>query len=299
MPLRRTLAAALVTAACVFVGGCDEFNSRRKINEGNKAFKDGRFEEAVAMFESALADRDLDVGHYNLGIAYVKLFMPGVQNPRNAEYADKAAMHLARWLEKNPKDNDIRKLMTSVWVDSGDFEKAIKYWENEHQQAPTNRDVLAQLASINLKAASNPDWEKSRPYWDATIKWILMDADIAPTPEGKLTAYIGVGRVGWATLSPKEKVLGLERIRVADTAIAAMQKGLALDPKNIEILGLMGAIYNFRALGHGASWAAAIDRASAQDHSQRQRVLMEEKKKQAAENPTTPGPQTPAEKTGS
>ena len=296
MPPRRTLAAAFLTVACVLlVGGCEEFNSRRKINEGNKAFKDGRFEEAVSLYESALADRDLDVGHYNLGIAYVKLFIPGVQSERNTEYADKAAKHLARWLEKNPKDNDIRRLMTSVWVDSGDFPKAIAYWENEHKQEPTNRDVVAQLATINLKAASNPDWEKARPYWDATLGWIEKDIALAPNNEGKLTAYVMLARVGWGTLSNKDRVKGAERIRVADVTISHLQKGLAIDPKHPEITGYIGEMFRFRAFAHGPYWAAAIDRASSQDFSQRQRVLQEEKKKLEGDKPTTP---PPAEKSG-
>jgi tetratricopeptide (TPR) repeat protein len=285
-PRRRTLVAVVAIVACALISvGCKKFNSRRLINEGNKLYKEGKFEQAAATFEEALKEEDLDVAHYNLGITYVKLFMPGSTSDANKAYADKAAEQLSIWLKNHPKDNDARKMMTSVWVDSGDYEKALAYWQNEHEADPKNRDVMGQMASINLKAGN----------FDETIKWIVLDAEVAPNTEGKVKTLVGVGNVVWSKLSNKEKVVGAERIHVADTGISACQKVLGLDPNNVECQGLLAAIFNFRSLAHGASWAAGIDRASSQNHAQKHRVLLEEaKKKAAAEQPPAPtAPTTP------
>jgi hypothetical protein len=67
----------------------------------------------------------------------------------------------------------------------------------------------------------------------------------------------------------------------------------------MESQGLLGAIYNFRALAHGASWAAAIDRASSQNHAAKHRVLLDEaKKKQKQEAPAPSPAPTPEKATG-
>jgi cytochrome c-type biogenesis protein CcmH/NrfG len=177
-------------------------------------------------------------------------------------------------------------MMTSVWVDSGDFQKALAYWDKEHQADPKNRDIMGQMASINLKANN----------FDETVRWIQMDADVAPNTEGKVKTLVGIGNVVWSKLSNKEKVVGLERIHVADTGISACQKVLGLDANNVECQGLLAAIYNFRSLAHGASWAAGIDRASSQNHAAKHRVLLDEAKKKAAAQPA-PAP-APAEAAG-
>ena len=278
-PLMIALCATLLLSSA----GCEEFNARRKINEANTLYKTGKFEAAAAMYESALADKDIDVGHFNLGVTYVKLFIPGNTSKENKETANKAADHLQKWLAKHPKDNDARKIMTKVWVDSGDFERALQYWEAEHKSDPKNRDVMSQLASINHKAGR----------FEETVKWILMDADNSPNAAGKVKAYQSVGNTVWAKLSNKDKVVGAERIKVADVGISALQAAAALDANNADVQGLLAAIFNFRSLAHGVAWAAAIDKASAQNHNQRARVLREEAKKkqqQASPAPTPPPP---------
>jgi hypothetical protein len=74
-----------------------------------------------------------------------------------------------------------------------------------------------------------------------------------------------------------------------------------LNPKNPKLFSLQASIFNFRALSQGASWAAALDRASAQDLQRTSRVLAEEAKKAAGGVmpgvPPTPTP-SPAPKAG-
>lgn len=296
----RTLVAAFAIIACALVaGGCSKFNSRRLINEGNKLYKEGKFEEAAATFEDALKEEDIDIAHYNLGITYLKLFIPGSASEQNKKYAARAAEEFAIWLKTHTKDNDARKMMTSVWVDSGDFEKALAYWQKEHDADPKNRDIMGQLASINLKAQR----------FDETIKWIRMDADAAPNQEGKIKTLVQVGNVVWAKLAARKPtdnpiitvptVIGAERIHVADVGIGALMEVLAMDANNVESLGLIAAIYNFRATAHGVSWAAAIDRASSQTYGARQRVLLDEAKKKQAQEAPPAAPTTPEKGQGS
>ena len=291
---RRTLVAAIAIVVAALVStGCKKFNSRRLINEGNKLYKAGKFEEAAKTYEDALKEEELDTAHYNLGITYVKLFIPGSESDKNKSYADRATEHLAKWLEKHPKDNDVRNMMTNVWTDSGQFDKALAFWQKEYDADPKNRDIISQLAGINLKA----------DRFDEMVKWVMLDVDLAPNNEGKVKSLIGIGNAVFQALRDKEKKTGQVRIHIADTGISALQRVLQLDPNNEPTQGLLTAIYNFRALAQGASWAASIDRASSQDHDAKHRVQLEELKKKKAleqqqqqQQPAPPAP--PAGKAG-
>jgi tetratricopeptide (TPR) repeat protein len=286
-PRRTLVVAAILIAVCAASTGCSKFNSRRLINEGNKLYKEGKFEEAAQTFEDALKEEDIDVAHYNLGITYVKLFIPGAVTDKNKQYADRAAAELGTWLETHPKDNDVRNMMTNVWIDAGDFEKALAYWQKEHEADPKNRDVISQLAGINSKAHR----------FDDMVKWVLMDVELAPNNEGKINSLINLGNAVWQELRDKNVNQGAARIHIADTGISALQRVLSMDARNEKAEGLLAALFNFRALAHGASWAASIDRATSQNHDAKHRVLLEELKKQQPQ-PAPGQPAPPAGKAG-
>src|SRR5258707_13984492 len=101
-PRRTLVVAAILIAACAMSSGCRKFNSRRLINEGNKLYKEGKFEEAAQSYEEAIKEEEIDVEHYNLGITYVKLFIPGSTSDQNKQYANRAAEELGKWLVTHP-----------------------------------------------------------------------------------------------------------------------------------------------------------------------------------------------------
>ena len=61
-------------------------------------------------------------------------------------------------------------------------------------------------------------------------------------------------------------------------------------PDSPKPIGLQASIYNFRALAMGASWAAADDRATAQDLGRASRVKTEEAKKAQGSDAPAPAP---------
>jgi tetratricopeptide (TPR) repeat protein len=281
------IAGALLTTAT----GCDQLDARGNIGKGNKLFKEAKFKEAAERYEEALKKLDHPTAHYNLGLTYSKLFSPGKDTPENKAIADKSAEQFQIWLKSNPSDNATRDLMTQTWIDAGEFEKALAYWEGEHKADDKNREIMGRLAGINLKAGR---WRKS-------MEWYVKVAEAATDNTAKVTAYQSIGNVAWSKLNNKDKLIWGERIECADLGIGALSMAATLSPKRPELQGLMASIYNFRALAQGASFAAAIDRANSQDHDRIRRVLVEEAKKAAgggggsASPPSTnpPGP-TPA-----
>ena len=198
----------------------------------------------------------------------------------DAQLADMAAQHFGAWLKSHPDDAESRGLMTQVWIDSSQYGKAIDYWQKMLDAKPNDPEIMGALAGINLKAN---DWRKS-------IEWYLKVAGVATDPSAKVAAYQFIGNVAWSKLNSKT-LSAAESVELADRGIGALQKAAEIQPKNPKLVGLQASIFNFRALSMGASWAAALERATAQDLQRDSRVLNDEAKKaQGQDAPAAPAP---------
>jgi tetratricopeptide (TPR) repeat protein len=338
----KRLAFLLLLVVATF--GCEQLDGRNRNKKGNRLFREMKFIDAVAEYEKALKQVDDPTIHYNIALAYSKIFKPGTENdpelllgqkgtfacdqiPQvkyvskqvcikegdrrfdacdaknvcassfqcqqaelcmlpNSVIADMTAQHFGVWLKSHPKDAETRGLMTQVWIDSSQYKKAIDYWEDMLKAKPNDPDIMGSLAGINLKAG---DWRKS-------AEWYTKVAEVSTKEEAKVNAYSFIGNVAWSKLNSKT-LTNADSVELADKGIGALQKAAEIQPKNPKLFGLMGSIYNFRSLAQGSSWAAGLDRATAQDLQIVSRVLSEEAKK-AQGLPTTPAPAAPAKPSG-
>lgn len=345
--LTKLLAITAMSVIVLGTVGCEQLDGRGRTRKGNRHFRETAFIDAVAEYEKAVTEVDDPIIHYNLGLAYSKVFKSGLDKPvrlgvkgsfacsvipkvtytpaqvcikegdrrfddcdaKNvcaSSYeckqtdlcvltpelvAEGAATNFLAWLKANPTDEDTRKQMTQVWIDSNQFQLALDYWGGLLKDKPKDPEIMGNLAGINLKAG---DWRKS-------IEWFLQVADVASDPSNKIAAYQFIGNVAWSKLNSKT-LTASDTLELADRGIGALQKAAELAPKNPKVYGLQASIYNFRALAHGASWAAVIDRTSAQDLLRLSRVLAEEAKKAAGGGasapPTTPTPPASPSATG-
>ncbi len=206
------------------------------------------------------------------------------------DVADLVADSFGRWLTDHPDDAEIRALMTQIWIDSSQYDKALAYWQGLLDKKPKDPDIMGNLAGINLKSGN---WRKS-------IEWYLQVAETSTEPSAKIGAYQFIGNVGWAKLNSRS-LAATESIELADRAVGALGKAAKLSPKNPKFPGLQASIYNFRSMAQGASFAAAIDRATAQELQHASHVLSDEAKKAqgAPEVPSAPiAPPSDPAKTG-
>lgn len=270
----------VAAASLVFGAGCDELSARQHVQKGNGQYAESNYKKAVDHYESAMKlAPDLDVAYHNAGIAYSRLFAAGVETAENKAIAAKATENLARWLEKHPKDVKIRKLLTGLWIDSGDYPKALAYWIKEHEATPKARDIIQLIAGIHLKSGD----------WRAAIDWYRKDVDAATDGPGKVSAYQSIANLTFSKLfNSREKVIGVERTEIAEIGLEAAEKALEIDPNNLALTSISAGLWNNRASAHGPFWAATLDRAEAQVFEQRARVLREEAKKNQPAPATAP-----------
>ncbi len=268
-------------------------------------------------------DKQSDLARYTCGSSFRCVEGPfcSLTSP---ELADMAAQHFQIWIKAQPSDDEIkkqlaqaseeledakksgnpsaigraqtrvddlstkdqtRKLMTLLWTDSDQYQKAIDYWEGLLKEKPNDAEIMGNLAGIQLKAGN---WRKS-------IEWYTKVAEVTNDKSSKVVTYQYIGNVAWQKLNSR-LLVGADAIELADRGIGALQRGAEVEPKNARLVGLQASIYNFRSTAHGASWAAAIDRASAQELLKLSRVLADEAKK--AQGQPTGAPETPATPAG-
>lgn len=290
--LTRLLSFAVV-ALLGALAGCNGLDARKAVQEGNFEYKEGRFEKAKELFELALQkEPGLEIAVHNLGLTCAKLFKAGVETPENTAYADCAALHIQEYLKKHPKENKLRDKMTSIWLNGGLYDRAIEYWQSQFAVIPQDegaelqkREITNRIAGIYFKSGK----------WREAMEWFDKAAELAPTPADKVSTYQAIGNVSWGVMRNREKSYGTERIEAADRGLAALHKAAELDPKKVDVRALIAALYNFRALAQGSAWAASIERATAQDHDRRRRVLSDEAKKAAAAAEAAAGTPQPAE----
>ena len=270
--------ALFAVAALIALAGCDELSSRREIQQANKLYLEGRYAKAIELYDSALQrSPDLTIGHHNAGLAYHKLFQPGVDTPQNKVYAEKAAYHFTKYLDDEPGDQKIISLLTTIWLDSDQYDKALKYWGDVLAKDPKSRDVLEKLANINRQAGN----------FDKALEWHTRRLELETDPGAKVKALTDIAQMQWSRLQ-KPELVDAERVAVVDVGLAALQKAEQLDPKNAVVHSLIASLYQHRALAHGATWAKAIEIAS----QRFQQVRFSEIQKAANAAGATPGGDT-------
>jgi tetratricopeptide (TPR) repeat protein len=269
--------AALVTA--LLGAGCDELSSRRQIQDANKAYAEGRYSKAVEMYQDAL-DRtpELYIGHHNAGLAYYKLFQPGVETKENRALAEKSAAHFMEYLKFEPADQKVISLLTTIWLDSGQFQKAIAYWSDVQAKNPNDRSVLEKLANIYRQAGQ----------FDKAHEWHLKRADMETDRGAKVKAYLDIAQMEWSRLQ-KPEVIDFERLAIADIGIASLQKAEALDPKHALVQSLMGSLYQHRSIAHGSHWAKGVEAAAQKYHQGRFTEIKKGEQAAAGQQPAQPG----------
>ena len=299
------------------------------VKDDDPAAKDKKSE-----INAQLKDKQDELGRYTCASSF-KCVEATYCTLTSPEIAELAAQHFQSWIKAQPSDDELkkqlvdltaqmeeakkadnkgelvnlqkqidelstkdqtRKQMTGLWLDSDQHPKAIAYWESLLKERPNDPEIMGILAGIQLKAG---DWRKS-------IEWYNKVAAVTMDPNSKVAQYQFIGNVAWQRLNTRT-LIGPDAVELADRGLGALQHGAEIQPKNTRLVSLQGAIFNFRSTAHGASWAAAIDRASAQDQVAAVHVLQEEAKKLQPQQPppsgqtapATPAPAAPAAPAGS
>src|SRR6266568_366069 len=104
------------------LASCKEVAARRDIQEANKLYYAGKYEEAIELYDQALQETPhLAVGWFNLGLAHLALFQPGAKDPSNDLHAKGAIVAFEKYLPLDPIDVDARDKLIGTYIASGRY----------------------------------------------------------------------------------------------------------------------------------------------------------------------------------
>ena len=154
MKLSRTSIAALLVALVAASGGCTLVNrvrAKNALNEGARAYKDGRFADAEAKFREA---HELDPSQKNAPLfvarAVQQQYKPGVQTPENLAVGEKAVTAYQEILKTNPGNEDAYKAIVFLYGQMKQDEKVNQMLMERASSGPNPKakaEALTILAS--------------------------------------------------------------------------------------------------------------------------------------------------------
>ena len=160
MKLSRTSIAALLFALVATSGGCTLVNrvrAKNALNEGARAYKDGRFPDAEEKFRSAY---ELDPTQKNAPVfiarAVQQQYKPGVQTPENLAVGEKAVAAYQEILNRDPANDDAYKAIIFLYTQMKQDEKVSQLLTERAKGGPTPKakaEALTILASKQWQCA--------------------------------------------------------------------------------------------------------------------------------------------------
>jgi len=160
MKLSRISIAVLLVALASATGGCTLVNrvrAKNALNEGARAYKDGRFADAEARFREAY---ELDPTQKNAPVfiarAVQQQYKPGVQTPENLAIGEKAVAAYQEILNNNPANEDAYKAIVFLY---GQMKRDEKVNELLMQRANSGPNPTAKAEALTILASKQ--WQCS------------------------------------------------------------------------------------------------------------------------------------------
>jgi tetratricopeptide (TPR) repeat protein len=265
--------------------GCGELRGRKKIQEGNAAYKRGDFAAAVARFDEAAGDLpDLPLLWLNRGYACRELILPGAGGAANRQAAQCALESFKRLRALAPGDPRGDTLYVQTLFDVGEYRTIERTFSLRHERNPRDLDVILGLEQVYArmgrwrdalafyrKAASLRPADAESQYAVGTFAWQVLQAH-----GGGPAAIAYDPRPGVQAASPPPPapgdIVGDERVALAEVGIDYLQRALVLRPHDAAAATYIGLLYRQQSLayldrGQASAWQAAV--AHAQEYSAR------------------------------
>lgn len=231
-PARIAAYAALMAFSMGLVA-CTETRARYHAHLGTKAYQEGKYAQAIAYFEAAVAARpELSLAWFNLGVTHRALFAPGLRTQENAAHAHGAIQAFTRYLAQVPMDRDARELLLSTYLDTRQTDPALALLEAELVHSRDPIAVTARLAELATQVGR----------WEAARLWAGRRAELERNPEGRADAWLAIGSLALRRLAGSPEVTGDLRREWATDGLSFVRRADALRPSHAETRACLRAL---------------------------------------------------------
>ena len=273
----------LALAVALLASGCNEVRGRRKVQEGNRLYRDGQYKDAVSVYREAEAYVPaLPQLWLNEGYTCRQLIVPGEQKDDSPSkgYSECALKAFLKYQELAPQDTRGEVLYLQTLFDSDKFDDLIKIYTARFNKNPKEIENVNGLIQVYSK------WNKL----DESLEWYNRKAEILTNdPE----AQYGVGVFLWQqlmqhgggadkqTFDPRPDpnhpkavklipgdlhgdITSQQRVDLADSGIKFLEKAVALRPKYHEAMVYINLLYrqkSFAYFNDPPEWQKCVDKA--------------------------------------
>ena len=231
----RKAAAACGLAVLLSAAACDKFQSRSEIRSGNESFRVGKYDTALARYDRAL---QLDPGekkiYKNIGLAYMGMYQPGSNHPKDVEYAQKAIDYLKKYIEAYPDDKKAPEYLVTMYLNAKRVDDALAFFQDYAQKHPEDAKARETMANLYFQKADFP-------------KGVQMMEEAMKITGPKKETYETIGAQAWDKAHNYPDLTDDQRQQVITQGIDAENKALALDPNYPEALAFINLLYREQA----------------------------------------------------
>jgi tetratricopeptide (TPR) repeat protein len=197
-PASRSVAHALMNALLArsarlamlicCLSGCSELRGRRRVREGNRLYREGRYPAALREYREAEGlCPDLPLLWLNEGLACRQMMTPGSKGPESHQATDCAVHAFERMRQVNPSDPRAEQLYVQTLFDGDRFDLLVSRYTSALEASPTDLSAITGLIQVATRA--------NRP--DEALRWFERKASLLPRDA---EAQYAVGVYAWQQL---------------------------------------------------------------------------------------------------
>ena len=153
----------LLRATCLLMGTTCLFaqaSFKEEINLGVQAYKQAKYEEAIAHFRNAIDLEPQNVpSHLYLATAYAQQHIPGVDSPENIQLVENAISEYQQVLKIEPQSIDSLKGVAYLYLQTKKFDDAKDFYRKAIQADPSDPENYYSIGVI--------DWTQTRSSYEA------------------------------------------------------------------------------------------------------------------------------------
>ena len=150
--MKRKLAGICTLAFLLLATtSCEKLKARDSLVKGMKAFKEGKYDKAVELFDaSSKLDPELMEAQLYLATAYAQQFTPDVPSEENQQFARNAIQTFEKVLEKDPRNTSAIAGLAGLYQGLKELDKSREYYKKQTEIEPDN--------PVPFYAVASTDW---------------------------------------------------------------------------------------------------------------------------------------------
>jgi len=281
----QALAIALITP--LLAAGCNSVRAKSAFKDGNKAYKEEKFKQAIEHYQHALdLDPKMAEAMFYLGSSHQNMYRPGHDTPENKAHLDAAVKEYKDSIDaidanggpteqlKKVKSNALAAL-TAIFADQPykDFDQAISFAQQLSKENPDDPKYNFAMANLyekfekidkaeetykhvvelnpkDAKACSALAGFYNKPLWDGRSKFtdaIETLQKCAAIDETDPTGFYKVAVFYWDKAFRDPDLKEKQKDEYADKGMEFVDKALSLKPDYVDALVYKGLLLRVKA----------------------------------------------------